>query len=83
MQLVKYKSQKAALIKNSHDDINVHIWQRKKKCIVQRKKISFKPIIGTKYLETLGPLTLEKGMIKLQRPMEILLSNSWNKPELE
>lgn len=82
MQLVKYKSQKAALIKNSHDDINVHIWQRKKKYIVQRKKISFKPI-GTKYLETLGPLTLEKGMIKLQRPMEILLSNSWNKPELE
>lgn len=38
VQLVKYKSQKAALIKNSHDDINVHIWQRKKKCIVQRKK---------------------------------------------
>ena len=55
---------------------------KEKKCIVQRKKISFKPI-GTKYLETLGPLTLEKGMIKLQRPMEILLSNSWNKPELE
>ena len=38
VQLVKYKGQKAALIKNSHDDINVHIWQRKKKCIVQRKK---------------------------------------------
>ena len=36
MQLVKFKSQKAALIKNSHDDINV--WERKKSALFKEKK---------------------------------------------
>ena len=36
MQLVKFKSQKAVFIKNSHDDINV--WERKKSALFKEKK---------------------------------------------
>ena len=34
-------------------------------------------------LRALNLRLIEQGMIKLQGPMELLLSNSWNKPELE
>ena len=58
MQLVKFKSQKAALIKNSHDDIDV--WERKKVHCSKKKNLQFQTNWYKMFIN-LRALNLRKG----------------------